>query len=200
LIKKDEKCVDTRGEQKKAFNDSLNYIPVHSLSQKNTWRNEWNVYIANAIDSFGSILLNTDSLPLIDIERLCTGFKDFTPEKKKVFWALTFASIAKFESNFDTSCRYQEPASLNHIYSEGLLQLSYGDEKNFPGSPIDKTKQNILNPKVNLTSGVIILSKQIRKRKTLFTQKHYYWSVLTNKQNEIISFFKKHAEAVNFCQ
>jgi hypothetical protein len=183
------------------INDSLKYIPIlKSASQKREWKNEWNVDIANAIDSFGTILLNADSLPIKDINRLCTNFKDLSPEKKKIFWALVFASIAKFESDFDTACRFREPASLNHIYSEGLLQLSYGDEKNYKNCPIDSSKHNILNPKINLTSGVIILSKQIRTRKTLFTTKHFYWSVLTNKQNEIVAFFKKCAEGSKFCE
>jgi hypothetical protein len=181
-------------------NEQIQYIPIYTpAGQRHTWNNEWNVHIANAIDSFGAILLNCDSLPLTDIEKLCPTYCELSIENKKVFWALFFASIAKFESNFDSTCRFQEPASLNYIYSEGLLQLSYGDEKNYVGCPIDKTKNNILNPKVNLTSGVIILTKQIRNRKTLFTSKHYYWSVLTNKQTEIISFFQNNAGVVNFC-
>src|SRR5205085_11908336 len=130
---------------------------------------------------------------------LCPGFKNASVNDEKAFWALVIAAIAKYESNFNPNTRFKEPAPLN-VYSEGLLQLSYGDEKNYKGVPIDPIKKNILNPEINLTSGVIVLSTQIRKKKTLFTTKSFYWSVLTKKQKEITQFIKDHVSQLSFCE
>jgi hypothetical protein len=180
--------------------DSIPFVEIEkgkALVYK--WQPEWNKVIAEAIEKYGSILLDPESLPLTQINELCPGFKNGSANEKKAFWVLVIAAIAKYESNFDPSTRYKEGHPL-YVYSEGLLQLSYGDEKNHAGLPIDPAKQNILDPSVNLTSGVIILCNQLRKRKVLFTDKPYYWSVLSRKQADIKKFIRDHIAQLNFCQ
>jgi hypothetical protein len=167
-------------------------------SSRYRWKAEWNDYISEAIDLHGNFMLLNDSLPLTEISKLCPNFTTLDNQKKKLFWILFIASIAKYESNFNPTARFKEPPPLN-VYSEGLLQLSYGDEKRYEKLPIDTKLGNIMDPKVNLTSGVIILVKQLRVRKNLFTDKHYYWSVLTNKKAEISQFFQKHASLNSIC-
>lgn len=110
------------------------------------------------------------------------------------------ASVAKLESNFDPNCRFREGASLDYVYSEGLLQLSYGDENRYKNVLLDTEKGNILDPEVNLRTGVIIFAKQLKTKKTIFTDKFFYWSVLTNKQNDIITFLKNNINELNICK
>jgi transglycosylase-like protein with SLT domain len=134
------------------------------------------------------------------INALCPGFSKASDNEKKAFWVLVIAAIVKYESNFNPDTRFQEPASLNYVYSEGLLQLSYGDETRYKNMPLDPVKKNILDPAVNLTSGVIILARQMERGKKLFTDKHFYWSVLTRKQVEIKQFIRRHLPQLQFCE
>jgi hypothetical protein len=180
-------------------NDQISYAVIKNKPHGKEWKNEWNIFIANAIDNFGATLLDSSKLPKEQIKLLCPGFFSANNDQKKAFWALLFACIAYYESGFDPNQRFKEPASLNYVYSEGLLQLSYGDENNFKNLPIDPKKKNILDPEVNLTSGVIIMAKQLEKRKTLFTTKHFYWSVLTHHKQQIIRFFKNNSSQLTFC-
>lgn len=162
----------------------------NGINKSFPWKYEWNYYIASEINNNREIFLNKDSLYYKDLIKLSPNYYSLSDPQKISFWTLLIASIAKFESNFNPNCRFKEDASLNNVYSEGLLQLSYGDEKRH-NIPLSTEKQNILDPETNLKSGVIIFAKQLKVRKKIFTNNHYYWSVLTNKENEIIIFFKK---------
>lgn len=166
---------------------------------KFAWQPDWNVFLSDAIDDHGTILVEENNIPADQMNTLCPGFFSASSMQKKAVWALLFASIARFESGFDPNAIYQEGPDLNNIFSEGLLQLSYGDEKNHENCEINKTLQNILDPRVNLQCGVSIMRDQLKVRKVIFTDKHYYWSVLTNKKAEITAFFKKHVEQLTFC-
>lgn len=161
-----------------------------------TWQPAWNVFIADAIDHHGSILLQNDSLPKAQIMALCPQFFTATNDQKKAFWVLVFAGMIRYESGFDPKNRYLES---NGIYSEGLLQLSYGDERGHRAMTIKKSLNNILDPKANLESGVAVLADQIRTKHILFTQTHYYWSVLTKRQREISAFFAANSGNLSFC-
>jgi len=163
----------------------------------NKWKYEWNYYVSSEIKNNREIFINKDSLYRNDLIKLSPNYYSLSNNQKISFWTLLIASIAKFESNFDPNCRFKENASLNYVYSEGLLQLSYGDETRF-NIPLNTEKQNILIPEINLRSGTIIFAKQLKVKKTIFPNKYYYWSVLTNKQNDIIEFFKKSSKELNF--
>jgi hypothetical protein len=166
---------------------------------KYSWADQWNLNISDAIDSHGTSLIDESVIPAGQMNTLCPGFYGAQPIEKKAVWALLFASIARYESGFDPNARFQEGPDLHYIFSEGLLQLSYGDEKNHKDCPIDKSLNNILFPEINLQCGVAIMRDQLRVRKVIFTDKHYYWSVLTNKKAEITAFFKKHVDQLPFC-
>lgn len=154
------------------------------------WKYEWNHFVSNEIINNEDIYIKSDSNYKQDLLKLDSNYYKLTENQRISVWTLLFASIIKFESNFNPNCRFREDASLDYVYSEGLLQLSYGDETRF-NIPLDPQKQNILDPETNLRSGVIIFSRQLNNKKVIFTKKHYYWSVLTNKQSDIINFFKK---------
>jgi hypothetical protein len=163
------------------------------------WLHDWNLFLGEALDSHGVSLLDEKIIPVDQMNTLCPGFFGATVPEKKAVWALLFASIARYESGFDPNIRYQEGPDLHYIYSEGLLQLSYGDQLNHQNCLIDNNLKNILDPKVNLQCGVAIMRDQLRVRKVIFTDKHYYWSVLTNKRPQITAFFNKYVDQLPFC-
>lgn len=168
-----------------------------SVGTNKKWKYEWNYFVASEINNNRKIFIENDSLYKEDLIKLSPKYYDLTDNQKIAFWTLLIASITKFESNFDPNCRFREGASLNYVYSEGLMQLSYGDEKRF-NIPLSTEKQNILDPETNLRSGVIIFSKQLKIKNKIFLSKYYYWSVLTNKQNDIILFFQKNSKEFRF--
>lgn len=151
---------------------------------------------SNSIDKFGKVLLDKNKLPKDQILELCPNFFESSDDDKKAFWALFFASIARYESNFDSTSRFKEPPPLDE-WSEGLLQLSYGNEKAYKGCKLDAKKKNIFNSQVNLECGVIIMAKQLEKKGVIFTKQNYYWSVLTHKQADIKTFFNRYSSQLN---
>jgi hypothetical protein len=181
-----------------SINDSLAFPKINiekSHGKIYEWKNEYNVFIANALDSYGQTLLDENKLPKEQIEKLCPTFFGSSTNNKKIFWAIFFAGMAKYESGFNPNTVYHEPMPLD-IDSEGLLQLSYPDGKHYKNCPIDKAKQNIRDPKVNLECSVAIMVKQLEKKRVLFTEKSFYWSVLTKRQAEITSFFQKYSQTI----
>lgn len=178
-------------------NDTVNTINSNLIIDtmvfsdiSNKWKYEWNYFVSDEIKLNENIYIDSDTLYKNDVLKLCDNYYGLTKNQKISFWTLLVASIVKFESNFDPNCRFQEGASLDYVWSEGLMQLSYGDETRFTTIPLSTEKQNILDPETNLRSGVIILAKQLKTRKTIFPNSFYYWSVLTRKQNDIINFFQ----------
>lgn len=196
-----EDAPDKVGEQ---GSDSARALPKSTFAAippngKYAWRPLWNLEISEAVQKFGTNLLDNNAVPKADVVALCPGFFAATNSEKSAFWALFISSIARFESGFNPSDRFQENGSLNYIYSEGLLQLSYGDEKIYPNCKLNKKEQNILDPKVNLQCGVGILSAQVKARKTLFPESYFYWSVLSDKKSKIQTDFLKSAAQLKFC-
>jgi len=179
--------------------ESIIFSKINVEVNGHQWKYEWNHFISSEIEKNKNIFINNDSLYKNDIYKLCPNYYNLKEKEKITFWTLLIASISKYESNFDTNCRFREGESLNYVYSEGLLQLSYGDELRYD-IPLNTQEKNILIPEINLKSGVIILAKQLKVKKTIFTTKSYYWSVLTKKQNEIIIFFKKNIKELNICE
>jgi hypothetical protein len=98
------------------------------------------------------------------------------------------------ETTMDT-----DPITGNQVASEGLLQLSYQDGRNYTGKVTIPCKFNwaldkplflqnpknpnisILNPFYNLEYGIEILAYQIRTYKKIVLTKNVYWAVI--KQN-----------------
>jgi hypothetical protein len=163
------------------------------------WNPKWNTYIAQAIADFGGTLIEGSNQPFDDIQSICPGYSGASRDEKSAFWALFFASFARYESGFDPNMRFKEDSSLKNVYSEGLLQLSYGDEKNHANCPLSKSEGNILFPRENLRCGVAIMVNQVKSCQCLFTSKHYYWAVLTSKKSDIRRDFKQSAGKLGFC-
>ncbi len=181
--------------------DTIKFSKVSAgVSTKHPWVYKWNHFISSEIMNYRDIFIAKDTIYKDDLLKLCPDYYNLSENDKIAVWTLLIASVARFESNFDPECRFREDASLNFVYSEGLLQLSYGDETRYKNVPLDPARKNILDPEVNLRTGVVILARQLVLRKTIFTAKHFYWSVLTSRQKEIIRFFKDNISELNICR
>lgn len=192
---------DTKNQENNINTDTIVYADVNiGVSSEKPWKYEWNDYISSEIFKYKKMFFEKDSVYIDDILKLCPNYYTFTENQKASFWTLLIASIAKFESNFDLTCRYFEGPELNNVYSEGLLQLSYGDETRYRNVLLSTEEQNIFDPEVNLRTGVVILSRQLEIRKKIFTDTYFYWSVLRNKEDKIIDFFKKNMAGLSICE
>jgi hypothetical protein len=107
------------------------------------------------------------------------------------------AAMARFESGHNPEERYLEKAMKKldlvtgqPVHSEGLLQLSYQDSKTWPNycGEIDWEKdrhlhpqsdeKTIFDPRINLTCGMQVLSRQIQRTNRISVSDRAYWSVL----------------------
>jgi hypothetical protein len=151
------------------------------------WQPQWTGYVEAATFRHSPELLTPAPKPLEEITTFCPGFRSASRSERAQFWAAFFASVARYESNFDPAARMREawndPDTGAPQQSEGLLQLSYSDRNYHPDCALDRALGNILDPEVNLSCGVAILRRQLAARGTLFPRpKPYYWAVLTSKQ------------------
>src|SRR5580658_354966 len=131
-----------------------------------------------------------------DVRRFCPRFYEMSEVDKRAFWAYFFQALAGAEGGLKptTLVRHSQPVmdvkdevTGIHGRTEGLLQLTYEDEKryecDFNWETDRKLKatdpaKTILQPKNNLECGVKILDKQIiEKHKPLLSQSGY-WSTL----------------------
>ncbi|EPR67297.1 hypothetical protein [Cyclobacterium qasimii] len=152
--------------------DTIVFSKVEKTTGSYPWKYEWNKFISSEIIRHKEVFIDNDSIYKQDLVRLCPSYYNASENEKVALWTLLIASMAKFESNFNPNTRYQEPAPLN-VFSEGLLQLSYGDETRYEDVPLDPGKQNILIPEANLKTGVAIFAKQLEIRKSIFTNQHF---------------------------
>ncbi|MDZ4081957.1 MAG: hypothetical protein U1E10_03395 [Bdellovibrionales bacterium] len=139
-----------------------------------------------------------------DVTEYCPRFFAISIEERAWFWTALVSGMAFYESGWDPTSRMHEttmgtdPVTGQPLYSEGLLQLSYQDRQGHPYcnefdwdndrhlGPRDPRK-TILNPEKNLSCGIQILNRQIRKHRRIGIGKGAYWSVIkiTKPKNKI---------------
>lgn len=188
-----------------------------SAKYKLLWENqrkdgaEWSRYVYSLVEQNANLLTGTK-----DLETYCPRFPVLSKEEKINFWGLVISLIAKYESDFSPVVRYKEstmgidPITGQQVYSEGLLQLSYQDQKIYSDCEFDWAKdknldpkdprKSIFNPYKNLKCGVSILGSQLRRGKSLTEGNYIYWAVLKRsgryqKLNELSKMLKE----VNYC-
>jgi hypothetical protein len=183
-----------------------------SMTAKN-----WTSFVEQAVLSYGQALLNGPS----DVTNFCPTYASLTTQNKLNFWAQLFAGVAKYESGFDPTNRYVEttmgtdPITGKQVASEGLLQLSYQDEKNFSGVlppgvcdfnfAADKNlasndiRRTILDPKTNLTCGVFILNRQVSRVGKIGITSGAYWSTL-RPSGSILAKIQAITKSTAFCK
>lgn len=154
-----------------------------------------------------------------DVTQFCPRYYQLTTNERINFWGLLVSGIVKYESDFDPTSRMREttmgtdPVTGKQVYSEGLMQLSYQDGRNYAFcdqfdwnadkslSPSDPNK-SILDPYKNLNCGVKILAQQIKHRNRITLSSGVYWNVIRaggsrNKIAQISALTKKMPGCMN---
>lgn len=156
-----------------------------------TWNPQWDLIVEDALPP--SLL--SREVPR-GVRHFCPRFYELSNADKRAFWAYFFEALAGAEAGLDptTHVHHTEAAvdvrdGVTHelVRSEGLLQLTYEDEKRYgcnfdwaadrklkPGDPA----RTILQPKNNLDCGVKILTRQIIENGEPLLSRHSYWSTL----------------------
>lgn len=175
-------------------------------------RKAWSAFLMK------ELLANLDTFDQAkDASRFCARYEGFLPESRARMWAEVIIWTAWYESAWSPVSRMQENQGLDSVtgkpvFSEGLLQLSYQDVPNYNNklgvgwSGIDwkldrnlgakDPKKTILDPYINLRSGLKILGYQIKSHGEVLMPDHVYWSTLdTNHKKQtylkILSAVKK---------
>jgi hypothetical protein len=123
------------------------------------------------------------------VRRFCPRFYEMAETDKRAFWAYFFQALAGAEVglNPNTSVRHAKPEGATAMRSEGLLQLTYEDQKRYGCDfnwQADRTlkandpAKTILQPKNNLECGVKILVNQIIVQHKPLLTRSGYWSTL----------------------
>jgi hypothetical protein len=156
-----------------------------------TWDPAWDKIVEQAVPAD----MLSSQVPR-DVRRFCPRFYTMSETDKRVFWAYFFQALAGAEAGLNptTRVRHTEPEvakvdAVSHkaVRSEGLLQLTYEDQKRY-NCDFDWTKdrelksddpaKTILQPKNNLQCGVNILENQIITQKRGLISSKSYWSTL----------------------
>lgn len=171
-------------------------------------RRSWSEHIFHQIEFYFEDLDKAQ-----DTTRFCPNYPNLSHSERINFWGQLFAAISYFESGWRPTTRFHEstmgidPVTKNPVYSEGLLQLSYQDiqwakwcqfdwaiDKHL--SPTDPRK-TIFDPYKNLSCGVGIMARQIRRRGLIVLSTGVYWAVIREngrfqKLNQIVNIVKRH--------
>jgi len=131
-----------------------------------------------------------------DVRRFCPRFYEMSEVDRRAFWAYFFQALAGAEACLEPTTRVRhtepevakiDPVTGKAVRSEGLLQLSYQDEKRYgcdfdwqkdKSLPANDPNKTILQPGKNLQCGVTILRNQIITQHKPLLSKSSYWSTL----------------------
>ena len=156
-----------------------------------TWEPEWDVIVEKAIPPE----MLSRQVPH-DVKRFCQRFYDMSDTDKRAFWAYFFQALAGAEAGLNPKKRAHHtqpevsvPDEVTGLSgrTEGLLQLTYGDQKRYGCDfdwkadrklPAHDPERTILRPKNNLECGVKILENQIIVQRRPLLSRKGYWSTL----------------------
>lgn len=183
-------------------------LPRIAWETKSGARN-WSLHAYRVIlDKGASLLEGAD-----DVVEYCPLYYRIIKEERAWFWTSLIAAMAYYESAWEPTARMHEttmgtdPVTGQPVYSEGLLQLSYQDrlghaycnefdwnsDRHLSAKDPRKT---ILNPEKNLSCGIQILNRQIRKHRKIGIGKGAYWAVIkTTKPSNKIERIKARIKA-----
>lgn len=154
-----------------------------------------------------------------DVTKFCPKYKSLNDDQKIKAFSEIISGVILHESGYNPLSRMVEttmgidPETGMQVASEGLLQLSYQDVKNYKDKGVvcqfdfkkDKTlplkDRSILNADKNLECGLGIMKYLILKRGSLSFKENVYWSVLRDggkysKVKDIVAITK---DKVKFC-
>lgn len=156
-----------------------------------TWDPAWDQIIEKAVPPE----MLSSQVPR-DVRRFCPRFYSMNEVDKRAFWAYFFQALAGAEAGLDPKTRIRhtepevakvDPVTGKMVRSEGLLQLSYQDQKRYScdfdwdkdkNLPAKDPNKSILQPKNNLECGIKILSNQIITQHKPILYQEGYWSTL----------------------
>ncbi len=155
-----------------------------------------------------------------DVEIFCPKYRTLNDSQRLNFWGQMIVGIAKFESSWnplsssiESRMTGTDSVTGKHIASEGLLQISYQDERNYPfkcGFNWSKDKKlsqkdpqkTILDPYLNLNCGIQIFSYQLKRfnRIVVKESRQLYWAVLYNGRVNKIKEIAQITKSLSFCK
>lgn len=176
-------------------------------------RAQWSAYLQKIILENWSTLINGAD----DIDSFCPTYSKLDNNERANVWAQLFVGIAKYESAYDPTSRMLESTlgtdavTGKNVYSEGLLQLSYGDIQGWPFCDFDWSKdkslsstdprKTILDPYKNLYCGVGIMAKQVTRKGAIVLSSGVYWSTLKkNGTYQKISGIQSVVKSLSLCK
>ena len=178
----------------------------------------WTTYVQDAVSRIGQDLVKGPS----DIATFCPQYDRLGTQDRVNFWVQLVAAMTKYESGFNPASRMVEttmghdPVTGAPTSSEGLMQLSYSDEKNYKAVlpvgvcdfdyPTDKklastdVRRTILDPKTNLTCAIGILNRQVQRTGKLAIGSGAYWAVIkTDRASNKLAPIRAITKSLAFC-
>ncbi|MBC7465902.1 MAG: transglycosylase SLT domain-containing protein [Bdellovibrio sp.] len=191
-------------------------ISMNSLAWETSVKssNLWSAYIYSVISLEEPQMLDDDAA--LDADLFCPRYKQLNKTQRLNFWGQLFAGVAKFESGWKPTSYYVESTmgldsiTGRQVASEGLLQLSYQDTKNYGQSVCDfdwskdralsnsDSRKTIFDPYKNLRCGVKIMAKLLKKKQMISFESGVYWSVL-RKGNTRVNQIATVTKSLSFC-
>jgi hypothetical protein len=179
---------------------------------------QWTADAQDAIAKYAPDLIKGSN----DIATFCPMYDRLGTQDRINFWVQLIAAMTKYESGFNPASRMIEttmgndPITGKQTASEGLLQLSYSDAKNYRrvvaagvcafDYSVDKQyavtdiRRTILDPKTNLACGIGILNRQIQRDHLIAESSNAYWAVIkTNRSSNKLSAIRAITKALSFC-
>lgn len=186
---------------------------------KNANAAQWTGFAQDAVAKYGDHLIKGAS----DISTFCPMYDRLGTQDRINFWVELLAAMTKYESGFNPASRMVETSMGNDpvtgapTSSEGLLQLSYSDEKNYKSKvatgvcdfdyPTDRNyavtdlRRTILNPDTNITCAVGILNYQVGKYGKIAVGSGAYWAVIkTDRASNKLTQIRAITNALSFCK
>jgi hypothetical protein len=178
----------------------------------------WGRYVSEATERYGQALAKGPE----DVEEFCPMYNRLGHSDQMNFWIQFWAAVTKYESGFNPTSRYVEttmgtdPITGKQVASEGLLQLSYQDERSYASKlpqgvcdfdysrdsqlAINDIRRTIFDPRTNLTCGIWILNDQVLRKGKIGLSSGVYWAVLkVNGKYTKLPEIQKITKALPFC-
>lgn len=184
-------------------------LNFHPLQTNYDWKPQYSQSILGYMSRPELSTLIDTRLNIYDLSKLnCFGYNQASVLEKKMFWITFMASIAHAESTLNPNVVYRD---IDGTLSSGLLQidLQSANRHTYAYTRKTYTQKDLHNPDLNLMAGLYIMKHQLEGGMNddrpeiagrLFTERSYYWSVLTLKRDLIIRTFTKNALAnLSFC-
>jgi hypothetical protein len=177
--------------------DLGDYVAL-SWEKTDSRRAEWSKFVFETVDR----LFDSSFSKCTDMTVFRSDYNTLNRHQKINVWGELISAICYYESGWNPTSRMVEttmntdPVTGNQVASEGLMQLSYQDERSYSGKLEVECKFDwdrdralfrnnpkdpnitILNPFYNLEFGIGILAYQIKNYKEIILSRNVYWAVI----------------------